>query len=48
MKHEPGTTIVNPDKHYALYLRTTTNFFIRLWRLLSNPFLYLFTGKLRY
>lgn len=25
-----------------------SNMFIRLWRLLTNPFTYIFTGKIRY
>ena len=32
----------------GIYISTNERFLMRLWLLVSNPFRYLFTGKLRY
>lgn len=33
---------------YTIKITSKTNFFRRLWTLISNPFSYLFFGKIRY
>lgn len=48
-----NTYIVNEIPDVSIYGRgisfsTNERFFMRLWLLISNPFRYLFTGKLRY
>jgi hypothetical protein len=32
----------------GIYFNSNERFFMRLWLLVSNPFRYLFTGKIRY
>ena len=32
----------------GIYFSSNERFFMRLWLLVSNPFRYLFTGKIRY
>lgn len=39
---------LNNNKMKGLVLISNNNFFTRIWFLLSNPFRYIFTGKLRY
>jgi len=39
---------VKLNKESALIINSNTPFFKRVWNLLTNPFYYLFTGKLRY
>lgn len=34
--------------HYAILVNTDTAWYKRLWRLLTNPFTYIFTGIIRY
>jgi len=38
----------NKKKQTGLLFISDNKFFKRLWFLLSNPFRYLFTGKIRY
>ena len=33
---------------HGVTIETKRNFFYRLWVILSNPFLYIFTGKIRW
>ena len=37
-----------PKKQKGILIMTDNKFFIRIWFLLSNPFRYIFTGKIRY
>ena len=37
-----------PDKQKGILLKTDNNFWNRLWFQISNPFRYVFTGKIRY
>jgi len=38
----------NPKKGMGILLITNNKFFKRLWYMITNPFRYLFTGKIRY
>ena len=39
---------ISPTFTKGIVIKTTENFFMRLWLLLSNPFRYILTGKIRY
>lgn len=39
---------INEDNRNGITLITGEPWYVRLWYLLSNPFRYLFTGKMRY
>lgn len=40
--------VQNLDNKKGIIIITDNSFFRRLWFLLSNPFRYIFTGKIRY
>lgn len=52
MKNKYGRNIKTADvgivKGGGIIIMTTRNWYIRLWYFISNPFRYLFTGKIRY
>ena len=35
-------------KNRGIVIKTTERWYVRIWLLLTNPFTYLFTGKIRY
>jgi len=39
---------LNPKNKKGIIIISVSNFITRIWFLLSNPFRYIFTGKLRY
>lgn len=39
---------LNPNNEYGIHITTGRKFFKRLWLYFSNPFTYIFTGKIRY
>ena len=45
---QPADVKLNPKKRKGILMITDNKFWIRLWFLLSNPFRYIFTGKIRY
>lgn len=45
---ESDTHGVLADERSVGFVNWKASFLIRLWRLLSNPFMYLFTGKIRF
>ncbi len=46
--HQPPIAIAIPKKKKGIIIISDNNFFVRIWFLLSNPFRYIFTGKIRY
>ena len=48
LDEQPADVKLNPKKQKGILMITDNKFWIRLWFLLSNPFRYIFTGKIRY
>jgi len=48
MKKEKKCDVIIEDKPDTLTILADKSWYVRLWRLVSNPFLYVFTGRLRY
>ena len=47
-EQQTSDVILSPKKQKGILLITDNKFWNRLWFLFSNPFRYIFTGKVRY
>lgn len=48
MKETKSDVIINDRNLDAITIKTGVKWYTRVWYLLSNPFLYLFGGQIRY
>jgi len=50
MEHETQSAkiILNKKNNYAVIIQTGEKWYVRIWYIISNPFTYIFKGRLRF